>query len=47
LRGRQGLFQLQNLGDLLADGHERIERRHGFLEHHGDLAAANAAHLAL
>jgi len=37
----------QNLGDLVADGHERVQRRHGLLEHHGDLAAAHAAHFAL
>ena len=31
------------LGDLLADGHDRIERGHRLLEDHRDLAAAHAA----
>ena len=37
--------QDQRLGDLLADGHHRIERRHRLLEDHRDLVAAHAAHL--
>ena len=32
---------------LLADGHQRVQRRHRFLKHHGDVAAAHAAHFAL
>ena len=31
--------------DLLANGEHRVERRHRILEHHGDLAAANAPKL--
>ncbi len=37
----------QDLGDLLANGHQRVERGHGLLEDHGDVATAHAAHLAL
>jgi hypothetical protein len=36
--------QQDGLDDLLADGQHRIERRHRFLEHHGDFAAAHLAH---
>ena len=35
------------LGDLLADGVERIERRHRLLENHRDQRAAQLRHLAL
>ena len=33
------------LGDLLADGLDRVERRHRLLEHHADVVAAQRAHL--
>ena len=32
------------LRDLIADGHHRVQARHGVLEDHGDLLAANLAH---
>src|SRR5258705_9873426 len=35
-------MQLQRLGDLLADGDARVQRRHRFLEDHGDAGAAHA-----
>src|SRR5215207_10121417 len=38
-------MQDQRLGNLLADGHHRIERRHRLLEDHRDLVAAHAPHL--
>jgi hypothetical protein len=31
----------------MADGHERIQRRHGFLKHHAHVAAANLLQLPL
>ena len=33
------------LGDLIADGHDGIKRRHRLLENHRDLVASDAAHL--
>ena len=39
---RQQAMRLEHLGDLVADPHQRIERRHRLLEHHGDAAAAQA-----
>ena len=38
---------LQGLGDLPADGQHRVQRGHGLLEDHGDLAPPDAAHLVL
>jgi hypothetical protein len=35
----------QRLGDLVADGEERIEARHRLLEDHRDVVAAHLAHL--
>ena len=35
------------LGNLVADTHDRIERGHGFLEDHGDVGAAQAAHVVV
>ena len=35
------------LGDLVAHGEHRVERRHGVLEDHGDVVAAHAAQLIL
>ena len=35
----------ERLGNLIAAGEHRVERRHGLLENHGDLVAANLAHL--
>jgi hypothetical protein len=37
----------QGLGDLLADGHDRVERAQRVLEHHRDLVAEQRAHLAV
>ena len=39
--------QPQRLGDLLADRHHRIERAHRVLEDHGDVPAAELAHLGV
>ena len=36
----QPFMQLQHLANLAANGEQRVEGRHGFLEDHGDLAAA-------
>src|SRR5262249_53623670 len=41
------LMQPQGLGDLAADGEDRIEARHRFLEDHADIVAADLAHGAL
>ena len=38
---------MQRLGDLLADGHHRIERGHRLLEDHRDLRCRGCAHLGL
>ena len=38
---------MQRFGDLLADRHHRVERRHRLLEDHRDLVAAHVAHLLL
>ena len=37
----------QRLGDLLADLHDRVERRHRILEHHRHLGAPHGAHVVL
>ena len=37
----------QGLGDLLADGHHRVERRHRLLKDHRDLVAAHTSHFLL
>ena len=42
--GELGMVGLDGFGDLVADGHDRIEGGHGFLKDHGDVAAAVAAH---
>ena len=39
---RQQIVRLEHLGDLVADPHQRVERRHRLLEHHGDAAAAQS-----
>ena len=36
-----------DLGDLLTDGKDGIERRHRLLKHHGDARATNGAQLSL
>src|SRR6266567_7540437 len=41
------LMQPQGLGDLAADGEDRIEARHRLLEDHADIVAADLAHGAL
>ena len=38
------MVDLDSFGDLNADGHDRIEGGHGFLEDHGYVAASAAAH---
>ena len=38
-------MDVEHLGDLVADLHDRIERRHRLLEDHRDAIAANTAHL--
>ena len=43
----QPLVDRHRFGDLRAHGMHWIERRHGFLEHHRDLVAADSAHLRL
>ena len=47
LVGRDGLVQQHGLHDLVADRVDRVQARHGLLEDHGDLAAADLEHLAL
>ncbi len=37
---RQEIMRLEHLGDLVADPHHRVQRRHRLLKHHGDVAAA-------
>ena len=41
----QVLVQGDALAELVADGQDGIERRHGVLENHGHVAAAQAVHL--
>ena len=43
----QALFQLQNFSDLVADGEQRVQRRHWLLEDHRDVLPANAAQRVL
>ncbi len=44
LRGRhRAAMQFQAFVQLPADGHGRVQRRHGFLEHHADAGAAQLA----
>jgi len=47
LGARQRLVQLDDFGDLVADGEQRVERRHGLLEDDCDVAATHPAQLAL
>jgi hypothetical protein len=44
LGARHGAVDAHGFADLVADGHERIERRHRLLENHADIAAAHLAH---
>jgi hypothetical protein len=37
---------ISRFGDLPVDAEERVQRRHRILQDHGDLPAADAAHLA-
>ena len=41
------LVQLHGLGDLVADGEHRVQRRHRLLEDHRDVVAADLRHLVL
>ncbi len=43
LARRQQAMGLEHLHHLVADPHQRIERRHRLLKHHGDAAAAQVA----
>ncbi|MCY1246661.1 hypothetical protein D9M72_599210 [compost metagenome] len=45
LTARQLLVRQQCFGNLLADGHDRVQRELRVLHHHGDAGAANGAHL--
>ena len=45
-RRRHAHVQPQHLGDLVADGEHRVERRHRLLEDHRDVLAAQVAQLA-
>jgi hypothetical protein len=47
LLARKPAVQDQRFGDLVADGQDRIQRRHRLLEDHGYGVAANLAHLGL
>ncbi len=40
-------MQHKGFRNLIADGENRIQRRHRFLKDHRDVFAANAAHLFL
>jgi hypothetical protein len=40
-------MQTDDFGDLIADGVDRIERRHRLLEDDGDLLAADLLHVVL
>jgi hypothetical protein len=40
-------MQPNRLRDLIADAHQRIQRRHGFLKHNADVPAPNAAQFGL
>lgn len=42
--GELGVVRLDGFGDLSSDGHDGVEGGHGFLEDHGDVAAAVTAH---
>jgi hypothetical protein len=41
---KPALVDADRFGDLFADGHDRIKRRHRLLKDHGDVAAAELAH---
>jgi hypothetical protein len=47
LGARLALVQAHRLGDLIADGEHRVERRHRLLEDHADAIAADRAHVLL
>ena len=40
-------MQSNGFRDLIADGHDGIERRHRLLKNHGDFVTANAAHVLI
>ena len=44
---RQEIMRLEHLGDLVADPHQGVQRRHRLLKHHGDVAAAQRKPAAL
>ena len=45
--GEMGMVGGDNLLDLVADGHNRVQGGHGVLEDHRDLPAAELTHLPL
>ncbi len=47
LAATHAAFELQHLGHLVAHGVQRVQRRHGLLKDHGDVAATDSQHLAL
>src|SRR5512132_3981321 len=44
---RKLAMQPERLGNLFTDGEDRVERGHWILEDHGDVVAANLAHLGV
>ncbi len=44
---REAFVRADGLHDLLADGEDRIERSHRFLEDHGDARATDALHAGI
>ena len=47
LPAAQPAVKREDLADLTVDRVERVERGHGFLEHHGDVVAAHSPDLAI
>ena len=47
IRSRHATLELQDLGNLVANRKQRVERGHGLLKDHGDIAAAHLAQLCL
>ena len=45
LRFSHAFVQAQRLRDLKANGSERVQGTHGFLENHGDIVSADPPHL--
>ena len=47
LLATQRLLELQHFRHLRTHGHQRVERGHGLLKNHGDIATTHATHFAL